>query len=103
MNDDYESFENHNSKKKKKSRNSKDDDFVSIFSDISYNVNWKIAFFLFLLGFLIFSDVFIDLFLNGFSDAVYAGTPTTKGTTIQLLCLTLGYIIIDLLVAGEIL
>jgi hypothetical protein len=73
-----------------------------MFSDLFNSVNYKIAFFLFILGIIIFSDVFIELFLVPISGAVYGDVPTNKGTTIQLLMLTLGYIVIDLLNTGEI-
>lgn len=78
------------------------DDFPSMISDLISNINWKVAFFLLVLGVLIFSDVFVELFLTSFDDAVYAQDPTTKGTFIQIILFVFGYIIIDLLVKGEI-
>lgn len=111
MADDFETFSSSNSKRSNKSkrcntskRRSKygGSDFISMFSDLFNSINYKVAIFLFILGVLIFSDMFIDTFLAPMSDAVEGDTPTTKGTTIQLLALTFGYIVIDLLVSGEI-
>lgn len=99
MNNDSESFDDNYSIKKYNNK----DDFVSMGSDLFQGINWKVSFFLFILGVLIFSDVFIELFLVSINDAVEGDTTTTKGTMIQLFSLTLGYIIIDLLVQGEIL
>ncbi len=98
--DDFEEYNTKSSKKniKRPSR----DDFPSMISDLISNINWKVAFFLLILGILIFSDVFVELFLTSFDDAVYAQDPTTKGTFIQLILFIFGYIIIDLLVKGEI-
>lgn len=102
MNKDFESFADEDSQKRYKKNNSDKDDFISLINDLFYSINYKIAIFLFIIGILIFSDVFIELFLNPISGAVYGDIPTTKGTTIQLLALTVGYILIDLLVTGSI-
>lgn len=101
--DDFETFDNH--KKKKSKRRCDDDegeDFISMFSDLFNSINYKVAILLFILGVLIFSDTFIELFLTPIDGAVQGDEATTKGTTIQLVLLTLGYIIIDLIVAGDI-
>ncbi len=90
---DYESFDEapkYNGK----------DDFPGMITDLIKRTNWKVAFFLFILGVLIFSDVFINLFLISIKDAVEGDTPTQKGTIIQLVALTIGYVICDLLVQG---
>jgi hypothetical protein len=110
MSDDSESFGNSNrnrnrNRDKKKSCNGKNSnsnsDFISMFSDLFNSINYKVAIFLFILGILIFSDVFIETFLTPISGAVDGDVPTTKGTTVQLLILTLGYIIIDLMISGN--
>ena len=108
--DDYETFvkktyKKANKKSSKKSKNDDNcrDDLPGMFSDLFSSINYKTAIFLFILGVLIFSDVFIDLFLMPIDGAVYADAPTNKGTFIQLLLLTFGYIIIDLMIQGEIL
>lgn len=106
MNKDFDTFSDkyskNKTKNKQKKRNSDRDDFISIISDLFYSINYKVAIFLFILGILIFSDVFIESFLMSINGAVYADQATSKGTVIQLLALTFGYIIIDLLVSGEI-
>ena len=115
-NDDFDTFECRNREAKGKdssSRNYKKEykqgykkydrsDFISMFSDLFNTINYKVAIFLFILGILIFSDSFVDLFLLTINGAVDCDMPTTKGTTIQLTALTLGYVIIDLMVSGEI-
>lgn len=80
-----------------------DSDFISMFSDLFNGINYKVAILIFILGIIIFSDSFIECFLVGFSNSVDGDIPTTKGTIIQLILLTLGYIIIDLMVSSEIL
>lgn len=103
---DFETFKRKPKKggyQKKESFSNKDNgDFISIFTDLGNSINYKIAMFLFIVGVLIFSDTFIELFLVPIPGATYMDNPTTKGTTIQLLALTFGYIIIDLLVTGQI-
>lgn len=96
MQDDFETFS-------KKNRKRRGDDFITMFSDLFSKMNLKVAAFLFILGVLLFSDSFVDMFLidmEGATDST--DCPTSKGTVIQLLLLTLGYIIIDLLAKGEI-
>jgi hypothetical protein len=95
MSKDYESFDN------MEKRSSGRDDFPSMTTDLVRRVNWKVALLLFVIGVLIFSDVFIDLFLVSMKDTVEGDCPTSKGTVIQLTCLVLSYVIIDLLVQGE--
>jgi hypothetical protein len=80
-----------------------DSDFISMFSDLFNGVNYKVAILLFILGIIIFSDSFIECFLIGFAHSVDGDVPTTKGTMIQLILLTLGYVVVDLMVASNIL
>jgi len=109
MNKDCDEYESTNTKKKYSKRSQggeskiSSDDLPSITSDIFNAINYKVMFFIFLLGILIFSDVFIELFLAPINGAVYADVPTNKGTIIQLLVLTVGYALADLLVKGKIL
>jgi hypothetical protein len=93
MSKDYESFE------KNDYECESNDDFPSIFTDIFKTINWKVAFFMYLLAIVIFSDVFIDIMLT--KDSIYGDCPNTKGTMIQITFLIIGYIIIDLLVQGK--
>jgi hypothetical protein len=78
-------------KKKKKSPG----DFPSLFADLFMKINWKIAFFLFILFIIINSDIFIDKCLGKIPGAVTNMTPTGKGTVVQAACLVLFYIILD--------
>jgi len=79
-------------------KDSKKSDFVKVGGNILTSINYKITLFLFVLGLIIFSDVFIDNVLSKFDDAVSGECTTTRGTLLQLTMLCLGYIIIDLLV-----
>lgn len=73
-------------------------DFVKISGNIFGNINFKLAFFVFILGIILFSDVFIDGVLLKMNNAVDGECATTKGTMIQLLLLSLGLIVLDLLI-----
>ena len=75
-------------------------DFPSMGMDLLKKVNIKIAIFLLLIGFFIFSDVFINKMLP--ADYHLMGCPTNQGTMLQLMLLVLAYICIDLLVQGGI-
>jgi hypothetical protein len=81
------------------------DDFPSMFVDIFKKINFKIAFFLFIVGIFIFSDIFIENIIKPWSPDSVDGSdvPTSKGVFIQLIFLTLGYIGLDLLVQGGVL
>lgn len=101
--DDFETFKPSKKRKSKKRCSNDREDFISMFSDLFHSINYKVAILLFILGILIFSDTFIELFLTPIDGAVQGDEATTKGTLIQLIFLTLGYIVADLLVTGEIL
>lgn len=73
-------------------------DFVEISQGIVGCINVKVAFFLFLLCMIIFSDVFIDNVLMKIPESVESGCTTTKGTLIQIAIVSTVYILIDLLV-----
>lgn len=79
------------------------DDFSSMLIDLLKRINFKIAIFLFLVGIFIFSDLFIEMILSKFSGAVEGNETTTKGTILQLLFMSISYIMLDLLVQGDIL
>lgn len=72
-------------------------DLMAVSGNLISNINYKVAFFLFLLGMLIFSDWFIESILSKFSGTSNGLTTTTKGTVIQLVFLVLAYVIVDLL------
>lgn len=78
------------------------DDLPSMFMLLLSNINIKIAVFIYLIGILLLSDVFVKNVLSQFPDAVGTmGIPTTKGTLLQLLFLVILYLIVDLLVQGK--
>lgn len=77
-----------------------DGDFPSMFMDLIKKINFKIAIFIYILGVFLFSDVFINIMPNKYSDA---GCPNTPGTLIQLLLLVIGYIFIDIMVTNKML
>lgn len=97
----FDEYKKRGSRKKNDNCDSRED-FISMFYDLFNTVNYKVAILLFILGVLIFSDTFIELFLIPIEGAAIGDETTTKGTLIQLTLMTLGYIIIDLLVAGNI-
>lgn len=73
-------------------------DFMKLSGNLLSNINWKVSFLLFIVGMLIFSDVFIDNVLRQFSGTVEVECTTTKGTMMQLTCIVLVYIFLDLMV-----
>jgi len=78
-----------------------DNDFPGMSVDLVKKINFKVAFFLLLIGMFIFSDIFMN---NVLPESMHeGGMPTSKGTMVQLMLLVMGYIVIDLLVQGEIL
>jgi len=90
-------------KKTKKSKSNKDkDDFVEMSMSLLRNINFKLVFFIFLIGMIIFSDMFINGVINKFSNSVHGECTTTKGTIIQLTFLVIGYVIVDLLNKSDI-
>ncbi len=80
---------------------SKKTDFVKAGGDLFKKLNLKVAFFLFFIGMLLFSDVFINGILTHINGTVDGECTTTKGTVIQLLILTVLYIVLDLCVKAD--
>jgi hypothetical protein len=78
------------------------DDFPSMLITLLKNVHWRVALFLFIACIMIFSNVFVEVILANFKNAVDADCPNSKGTFIQLLFVIVAYITIDLLATGEI-
>jgi hypothetical protein len=76
-------------------------DLMKITTDVATSINYKLAFFMFIVGMLLFSDIFIDSVLSKFSDAVVDECPTTKGTIIQLLIFSVVLIVLDLLIRSD--
>lgn len=104
---DYETLDSSNQKKVNQTgtltRCSDRDDFSSMLIDLLRRVNLKVAILLFLVGIFIFSDIFIEMILSKFSGTVDGFETTTKGTILQLLFMSISYIILDLLIQGDIL
>ena len=79
----------------------KKSDFVSVSGNIISSINYKLGFFMFLIGMFLFSDMFIDNILGGIDDSVDGETPTTKGTIIQLLIFVLFMLVFDVMIKWE--
>ena len=94
---DYEAEEEEEDSKKT-GKKGKKTDFMKMTGNLIGNINYKVAFLLFMIGMIIFSDIFIDGFLSHISDTVSGECPTTKGTMLQLLFMVIAYIIVDLVV-----
>jgi hypothetical protein len=92
--------EEEDTKKKKKGKSS---DFLKIGGSLISNINYKVAFLLFVVGMLVFSDIFIDNVLCKFDDSVQGECTTTKGTMLQLTFIIIAYIVLDLTVKYELL
>jgi hypothetical protein len=82
---------------------SKKTDLMRVTGNILSNINYKVAFLLFLISAIIFSDIFMENVLERINGAVDGLCTTSKGTLIQMIFLVLGYIIIDLVVKYEVL
>ena len=91
-----------NKKKKIKKDKDKKDDFVQMSVCLLNNINFKVAFFLLLIGMIIFSDMFINGVIGKFQNTMHGECTTTKGTILQLIFLVISYIVIDLLNKSEI-
>ena len=87
----------------KSTKKAKKSDFMKITGNLLSTINYKVAFLLFIIGIIIFSDVFIETVLSGFGGSVNGDCTTTKGTMLQLLFMVIGYIILDLIVQYEVL
>lgn len=84
-------------------KKSKSTDLIKVSSGILGNINYKVSFMLFVISMIIFSDVFIDNVIRPFGGTVEAECTTTKGTMLQLMFLTISYILLDLIVKYDIL
>lgn len=86
---------------KKKEEDTVKSDFPSIGIDLIKKINIKVSIFLFFIGLFIFSDIFIENFLP--KNTVDGYCADSKGTTIQMLWFVFAYLLVDLLVQGDIL
>ena len=73
-------------------------DFPSIGIDLLKRVNFKVAFFIFIMGLYLFSDVFVEHVLP--TSYREGDTANSNGTMVQLIILVFAYMTIDLLVQG---
>ena len=83
-------------------KNTNDSDFPSMGVDLLKKINFKVAFFMFLIGLFIFSDIFIEKCLPAsYQDG--SNCTNSYGTVAQMTILVLAYVVIDLLNQGGIL
>jgi hypothetical protein len=110
MPSDFETFDEANEDqnrryrpKNKRNKNRSKDDFISMFQELFNAINFKGAIVIFILGLFLFSDIFVNNFLSGIPGSVdETENTTTSGTVIQLTFLTIGFLIFDLLIKGEV-
>lgn len=80
----------------------KKSDFIKVGSGLLGNIPVKMSLFMFFLGMIIFSDLFINGVLVQLNKSFVEGEcTTTPGTIVQLTVFILGYIILELLNKGE--
>jgi len=77
-------------------------DFVNVTSSVISSVNYKLVFCMFIIGMLIFSDMFIDGVLQKIPNSVDGLYTTNKGTTIQLMLYCLVLLVLDILIKKDI-
>lgn len=82
--------------KNEKDQEIKKNDLMSISGSIITSINYKMGIFLFIIGMIIFSDVFINGALSNISGTVSGECTTTKGTIIQISALCGFYLVADL-------
>ncbi len=100
--DDYDDYDDQKSIKKSKKK-SKKTDLMKMTGNLLSNINYKVAFLLFVISMIIFSDVFIEGVLSGIDGTVEGDCTTTKGTMLQLMFMVIIYILLDLIVQYDIL
>lgn len=99
--DDYDSDEEEDSQTTKTKKRKPKSDFVSMSSNLLFQINFKMGGILFLLGMIIMSHEFMDGFLHHIDGAVDGVCATSKGTIIQLTVFVLCYLVLDLLNKAE--
>ena len=75
-------------------------DFTTMGAELAYKINFKTAILLFLAGLIIFSSRFENALPDHYKDI---DSTNSKGTMLQLSLLAVIYLIIDLLIQGELL
>ena len=73
-------------------------DFVEVSGNVVSNIPVKLPFLTFLIGMMIFSDLFIDNVLRKMDGMVMGEVATTKGTMVQLTMLCMALIVFDMLI-----
>lgn len=76
-------------------------DFITLGKEIIQKIPFKKAALLAIALVFVLNTVFIKSFLNFIPGAVIAENPTTKGSFIQIACIVVAYIFIDLVVNAE--
>jgi hypothetical protein len=102
LSDDYENEDEPCDNKSKYSKHGKQTDLMKLSGSVLSNINYKVAFMLFVISILLFSDIFIDAVIRPIDGAIEGECTTTKGTIIQLIFLVIAYIILDLVVKYDI-
>jgi len=73
-------------------------DLIEVSGNIVTRVNWKVSALLFIICVVVFSDLFVETFLEG--TALASGdNPTNDGTFVQIFTVIGGYILADLAVS----
>ncbi len=84
-------------------KKSKKTDLMKMSGNLLSAINYKVAFLLFVISMIIFSDVFINTVLSEFKDTIEGECTTTKGTMLQLMFMIIVYIVLDLVVKYDVL
>lgn len=79
----------------------KSDDFITMANDLFSKINLKLAIFIFVLGVILFSDLFIDNVLAKLPGMVIDQHTTTNGTLVQIGLLSVGSLFADLLIKTD--
>lgn len=86
------------SEKKEQKEEQEKSDFITALSNLIKKANWKLGLFIFFIGLIIFSNIFVEKWLSYIPNTSVGDNPTTKGTIIQLFILAFIAILIDLMV-----
>lgn len=73
-------------------------DLCNVSSNVISEIPFKLAFFMFFIGMVIFSDAFTSTVLVNIDNTLDDDLPTTKGTIIQLTIYTICLVIVDLMI-----
>jgi len=76
-------------------------DFINVLFDLFGKIEYKMAFLLFIICFIVLSDIFVENVVKPFTSSA-SGIMDTKASFIQIAAICAGYIVIDLLNKAEI-